>query len=68
MLSVMRARLFVKMPAINSKANTETIATSDNRKALFLICSMSALAAAVAVEFFLKRPVTARKNREEFII
>jgi hypothetical protein len=40
-LSVMRARLFVKMPAVNSKTKTETIAISDIFKALFFKDSTS---------------------------
>jgi hypothetical protein len=62
----MRARLFVKMPAINSKTKTEAMATSDNRKAFFFITSTSGLVAVLVVVF--ERPVTANKNRVEFII
>jgi hypothetical protein len=33
----MRARLFVKRPAVNSNTKTETMATSDIRKALLFM-------------------------------
>jgi hypothetical protein len=37
----MRARLFVKMPAVNSNTKTERMAISDIRKALFFKDSTS---------------------------
>ena len=54
------------MPAINSKTKTEAMAMSDNRKAFFFITSTSGLVAVLVVVF--ERPVTANKNRVEFII
>jgi len=66
-LSVISAKLFVKIPAINSKAKTETMAISDSRKALFLISPISGLVVGVVVIFF-DRPATANKNRAKFII
>ena len=61
MLSVIRARLFVKMPAINSKAKTEMMAISDNSKARFFISSTFGLV------FVFDHPVTTNKIEQSLL-
>jgi hypothetical protein len=56
----MRARLLVKRPAVNSNTKTETIATSDIRKAFLFMASTS--------DVVVNRPATVNKIRVEFII
>lgn len=56
----MRARLFVKRPAVNSNTKTETMAISDILKALLFMASTS--------DVVVKRPATVNKIRVEFII
>jgi hypothetical protein len=63
----MRARLFVKRPAVSSNTKTETMAISDIRKAVLFMASTSD---GVVVVFVVvnRRPTTVNKNRVEFII
>jgi hypothetical protein len=60
----------VKSPAVNSNTKTETMATSDIRKALLFMASTSDI---VVVNHRRRcrpgsRPATISKNRGEFII